>query len=243
MNCVDKILFCFVRKVEFKTSAREGAVLVLPTGAAREEFVEPSRIYPYIKEHAASWYQFYNGNNDSIAYDLAAANGTLWVVTGVDRVNSWSTATFPAEKADVGKRRQFIFNGDNPQSPWDDNNGPYTPVFETKFLTDGTQGAIFLRVMAVALSPSEWSRHVAYIPPESVECYSSLPVSVVGRRARAHYSMPRLSRFSRRESLKNPEVRGSFNHQVLSNLLQGYLSSFHPTFAYFDLNGALSLYP
>lgn len=216
---------------------------MLPTGAAREEFVEPSRIYPYIKEHAASWYQFYNGNNDSIAYDLAAANGTLWVVTGVDRVNSWSTATFPAEKADVGKRRQFIFNGDNPQSPWDDNIGPYTPVFETKFLTDGTQGAIFLRVMAVALSPSEWSRHVAYIPPESVECYSSLPVSVVGRRARAHYSMPRLSRFSRRESLKNPEVRGSFNHQVLSNLLQGYLSSFHPTFAYFDLNGALSLYP
>jgi hypothetical protein len=194
------------RKVEFKTSAREGAVLVLPTGAAREEFVDPSRIYPYIKEHAASWYQLYNGNNDSVASHFPAANGTLWVVIGVDRVNSWSTATFPARKGDVGKDRQFIFNGDNLQSPWDDNTGPYRPVFDTKFLTDGTQGAIFLRVMAVALSPSEWSRHVAYIPPESVECYSSLPVPVVGRRARVHYSMPRLSRFSRRESLQNPEV-------------------------------------
>ncbi|KAF9475522.1 hypothetical protein BDN70DRAFT_996376 [Pholiota conissans] len=60
--------------------------------------------------------------------------------------------------------------------------------------------------MAIALSPLEWSRHVAYIEPESVECYSTLPVPVVGRRARAYYSVPRLSRFSKRNSLRNWRV-------------------------------------
>jgi hypothetical protein len=199
--------FYLNRKVQFKSFAREGAVLVLPTGAARQELVNPSRIYPYLKEHAASWYQFYNGNNATVAPDLPTANGTLWVVIGVDRVTTWATATFPVQKQDVGKPRQFMFNGENPESPWENSSGQNMPEFESRILADGTQGAIFLRVMALALSPLEWSRHVAYIPPESVECYGSLPVPIVGRRARVHYSMPRLTPFSKRNTVLVPEVR------------------------------------
>jgi hypothetical protein len=180
---------------------------VLPTGASREEFANPSRLYPYVKEHAASWYQFYNGNNEDVALDLPTANGTLWVVIGVDRVDSWSMATFPVRKEDVGKRMEFMFDGETPESPWKDNNDAYSPEFNTHYLSDGSQGAIFLRVVAVALSPSEWSHNVAYIPPESVECYASLPVPITGRRARAHYSMPRLSAITKRNSLRIPEVR------------------------------------
>ncbi|KAF9481230.1 hypothetical protein BDN70DRAFT_803781 [Pholiota conissans] len=59
--------FFLHRKVEFIANAREGAVLILPNGATREELVNPSSIHEYVKDHAVSWYQFFNGESDDTA--------------------------------------------------------------------------------------------------------------------------------------------------------------------------------
>ncbi|KAF9475528.1 hypothetical protein BDN70DRAFT_248559 [Pholiota conissans] len=165
-------------KTEFKTSAREGAVLVLPTGASREELADPSKLYPYIKEHATSWYQFYNQNSDHIA-SAYIPNGTLYLVIGVDRATSWSTATFPLGSEDTAKQRQFIYNGDTPLTPW--SNSKCFSAFESNFLKDETQ---------------------SYVEPDNVKYYSSL--SDLGRRTRLHYSLPRLSHLPKRTYF--PEV-------------------------------------
>lgn len=64
------------RQADFETSERSGAILVLPAGASREELVGPSKIYPYVKKHAISWYQYYNGDSDGES-TVRIPNGTI----------------------------------------------------------------------------------------------------------------------------------------------------------------------
>ena len=170
-------------------------MLILPAGANREDLVDPSRFYPYLKEHAASWYQYYNGDNERTAQDRHKANGTLYVVTGVDRAVSWSMATFPVRDRRVGEQRRFRYIADSPQSPWKDDIG--TTFHERKDLSDGAKGVVFLRMMTIALSSGEWSRNVAYIPPEEVKNYTTLSIRVPGLGSQLRRVLPRFRFFSK----------------------------------------------
>lgn len=170
-------------------------MLVLPAGASREDLVDPSRFYPYLKEHAASWYRYYNGNSDRTAQDRHTANGTLCIVTGVDRVESWAMATFPARNKHVGEPRRFRYIANSPDSPWKDDTG--STLHESKRLSDDTMGVVFLRVLTVALSSGEWSRNVAYIPPEEVQSYATLSTRATGLGSRIRRVLPRFRLFSK----------------------------------------------
>ncbi len=170
-------------------------MLILPAGANREDLVDPSRFYPYLKEHAASWYQYYNGDNERTAQDRHKANGTLYVVTGVDSAESWSLATFPVRNRRVGEPRQFRYIADSPESPWKDDIG--TTFHESKVLSDGAKGAVFLRIMTLALSSGEWSKNVAYIPPEEVKNYATLSTRVPSLGSKIRRVLPRFPFFSK----------------------------------------------
>lgn len=180
-------------------------MLVLPTGATREDLIDPPRFYPYLKEHAASWYKYFNGGSDETAPERHTANGILCVVTGIDRVNSWAMATFPLDNERDGKVRRFRYLPQASESPWKDDIG--LTVCESKRLSDGTKGVIFLRVMTMALSPGEWSRHVAYILPDVVQSYAVLSAPVLSLGSRMQRALTRLQLFSKRSSWAETEVR------------------------------------
>ncbi|KAF8972483.1 hypothetical protein BDZ97DRAFT_1781237 [Flammula alnicola] len=123
----------------------------------------------YPEEQAVAWYQYFNGDSESTC-ELPTANGTIWIVTGVDRVKSWALATFPAEgtgTSNSGKYTRFTYDGDS-DKVWEWNSkGKNRPRFRLGSFSDSTLGPIFIRVLAVALSPSQWSSHVRYVPPNS----------------------------------------------------------------------------
>lgn len=163
------------RNVGFETRAREGAVLVLPTGANREELVDPSRIYSYVKDNAVSWYQYLNGHNGE-EISVGTSNGALYVVIGIDRADSWATAVFPPVNADgIFKRKdlKFKYMEGKARTPWEDD-GKHVVQYQSKSPPKASPGAVFLRLMAIALSPVEWTRYIAYTRPEAIPRYPIL---------------------------------------------------------------------
>ncbi|KAF8972485.1 hypothetical protein BDZ97DRAFT_2070445 [Flammula alnicola] len=202
-------------KVEFVTSAREGAILILPTGATREELIDPSRIYPYVKEHAASWYQWLNGDSGEIA-ETPISNGTLWVITGVDRVDSWAMATFPAQKIvgmNAEKQTRFKYNEENSNSAWEGDSQSRPLWYDAGRFSDGVLGAVLLSVLSVALNPSQWSRHVAYIPPKCVRNCPVLPAPSLGLQARLQEALARIMGTIKPPSRDDPE--GYFHPSII----------------------------
>ncbi len=179
-------------------------MLILPMGATREDLTDPSRFYPYLKEHAATWYRYFNGGNDDTAPERHTPNGILCVVTGIDRVSSWAMATFPLDSERSSKVRRFRYIPEDPESPWKDDIG--MTVCQSKRLTDGSMGVIFLRVMTLALSSGTWSRHVAYILPDVVQNYAVLSAPVLTLGSRIRRTLTRLQLFSRRSAWAETEV-------------------------------------
>lgn len=163
------------RHVDFETRAREGAVLVLPSGANREELVDPSRMYSYVKDHAVSWYQYHNGHNGQETA-LGLLNGGLYIVIGIDRADSWATAVFPPINADgIFKRKdlRFEYIEGNAKIPWKDD-GKYIVQYQSRVPPKAAPGVVFLRLMAIALSPVEWTRYIAYTRPDAIPRYPIL---------------------------------------------------------------------
>lgn len=197
------------RDIQFVTSSREGAVLILPNGTTREELVDSSRIYEYIKDHGTSWYQRLNGNSNDYV-ESPVPNGTLWVVTGVDRTDSYRMATFPSGQSfakTTNQRTQFSYNETSPNSPWKDDNALRLMHYTSGNFSDGTLGAVLLNVLAVAISPAEWRRNVAYVPPRSVANCPVLPSVVSGLRSWVEQALDRITKPMKPPSVNNPKVR------------------------------------
>lgn len=120
-----------------------------------------------------SWYQNLNGHNgQETTYGLV--NGTLYIIIGIDRVESWATAVFPPMNADgtAVKRNhlKFKYIEGKARTPWQDD-GKYIVQYQSKTLPKGTSGIVFLRLMAIALSPLDWTRYIAYTSPEALPRY------------------------------------------------------------------------
>jgi hypothetical protein len=196
------------RDIEFSTSSREGAVLILPNGTTREELVDSSRIYEYIKDHAKFWYQRLNGSSNDYV-ETPVPNGTLWVVSGVDRTDSYRMATFPYENGlakSTNKRTQFRYNGSSSASPWQGESNLRRTHYRSGNHSDGTLGAVLLSVLSVAISPAEWHRHVAYIPPRSVANCPVLPPVVSGLRSWVEHALDRIIKTTKPPSISQPKV-------------------------------------
>ncbi|KAF8179143.1 hypothetical protein BJ912DRAFT_645648 [Pholiota molesta] len=201
--------------VQFSTSSREGAVLILPNGTTREELVDSSRIYQYIKDHATSWYQRLNGSEDE-CIESPIPNGTLWVVSGVDRTDSYRMAAFPYGSGltkSTSKTTQFRYNGSSSTSPWQGDSNLRPMHYRSGNYSDGTQGAVLLSVLAVALSPEEWRQHVAYIPPRSVTNCPVLPPVVSGLRSWVENALDRIIKTTKPPSVNKP--KGFFHPSII----------------------------
>ncbi|KAJ7817011.1 hypothetical protein B0H13DRAFT_1530743, partial [Mycena leptocephala] len=69
----------------FKFQSKEGAVLVLPEGASRQNLLPVETFRAYARQYSAQWYTF--------TRDCLPASGSLFVVTGCDKGPSWGIAT------------------------------------------------------------------------------------------------------------------------------------------------------
>jgi len=82
-------------RITFKSSASNGAILILPEGGSSEDLRNTKPFLDYATTHAMSWYQHVNnvlGEN--------APNGSLYVVTGCDKTRTWGACAFSCLEPD-----------------------------------------------------------------------------------------------------------------------------------------------
>ncbi|CAA7271111.1 unnamed protein product [Cyclocybe aegerita] len=163
------------RQIRFSSSAREGAVVVFPTGGAREDLADTSKLYPYIKEHAVDWYQSRNlySGSENILPSPPGMNGTLFVVTGTDRATSCATALFPMDP-DVAITSHLFEYDESLENAWVAEIPSARTTYVTESMQPGQRYSIFLRGITIALGAPSWLRHLPHIPAEDVPVYVAL---------------------------------------------------------------------
>ncbi|KAK7036645.1 hypothetical protein VNI00_011578 [Paramarasmius palmivorus] len=67
----------------------EGAILILPDGAARTDFLDEDRFEEYAYKNAISWYIYANGQ-----LGRCIGGNSLMLVTGLDKAKTWGVASY-----------------------------------------------------------------------------------------------------------------------------------------------------
>ncbi|KAK7024378.1 hypothetical protein VNI00_016319 [Paramarasmius palmivorus] len=80
--------------IEISFDKESGAALMLPTGAKRENMLDLKAFREYAQANAASWYYFVN---NTLGRD--AENGSIYLVTGVDKSDAWENAIFDSSQS------------------------------------------------------------------------------------------------------------------------------------------------
>jgi len=163
----------YVRKLEFSSSSFDGAALVLPRGARRDDLVEVEKLYPYLQEHAADWYHFFNGYG-STGDELPSPpimNGTIYVITGSDRALNYANASFPMN-SESSENVQHNFTFDESHRDWWSQRGTAQCIARKEPLGKDNLVSVFYRGVTIALSPPLWLKHLPLIPINEVPCYS-----------------------------------------------------------------------
>ncbi|KAJ7824015.1 hypothetical protein B0H13DRAFT_2681318 [Mycena leptocephala] len=73
----------------FSCGSPQGAVLALPHGAHLEKLDNLDTLRAYVATHAENWYKYVNGPRGR-----GLANGSLYLVTGWEKAQSWGMASF-----------------------------------------------------------------------------------------------------------------------------------------------------
>ena len=77
------------RQLQFSCSSTEGALLVLPNGASRQELRFRHDFHEYARQHVQSWFEHVHGT-----LRLEAEAGPLYLVTGHDKCENWCVASY-----------------------------------------------------------------------------------------------------------------------------------------------------
>ncbi|KAF9532742.1 hypothetical protein CPB83DRAFT_890428 [Crepidotus variabilis] len=175
-------------EVEFKSDAREGAVLILPEGASREDLVESPKLYEYIKANASDWYQFMNDYSD-FPTARPVVNGTLFVVTGTDKANFYSSALFPTDEDERMRPTTFKYVEKNVKNRTWQIAAPVRASSEQSMTKGEHPTSVFLRGVTVALSKSLWTHDIAPIPVAVLPLYYIPSIPLLGKRSEimAHF--------------------------------------------------------
>ncbi|KAK7030244.1 hypothetical protein VNI00_014261 [Paramarasmius palmivorus] len=80
--------------IEISFDKESGAALMLPTGAKRENMLDLKAFREYAQANAVSWYYFVN---NTLGRD--AENGSIYLVTGVDKSDAWENAVFDSSQS------------------------------------------------------------------------------------------------------------------------------------------------
>ncbi|KAJ3774189.1 hypothetical protein FB446DRAFT_771237 [Lentinula raphanica] len=73
----------------FSSTTSKGAILILPEGGKRVDYLKPEIFANYTAENAVSWYTHAQG-----PMGREARNGSLYLITGFDKARAWGSATF-----------------------------------------------------------------------------------------------------------------------------------------------------
>ncbi|KAF9536447.1 hypothetical protein CPC08DRAFT_652108, partial [Agrocybe pediades] len=165
---------------KFVTTAREGALLVLPDGASREDLKSSAHLTKYIEKYALSWYYFTFHRSTYTGHSLP--NGSLRLVAGCDRAKSWSLVAFPDNMSKAGDRIETSFRKDE----WTDINHIGRSAFSHHIRKDGASRetcAVNIRGTTIALSNLVWAEHLKYQRKKYRACYQLLSTPILGWRA------------------------------------------------------------
>ncbi|KAF5365229.1 hypothetical protein D9758_005429 [Tetrapyrgos nigripes] len=88
--------------IELKFSHSRGAVLMLPEGASRADYLNLDGFRKYAAKNAPLWYQFVNGT-----LGLEAGCSSLYLLTGYDKSACWEAAEFSHPSKDQSFSIQF----------------------------------------------------------------------------------------------------------------------------------------
>ncbi|KAF9530575.1 hypothetical protein CPB83DRAFT_168396 [Crepidotus variabilis] len=93
--CTDVVMSSSIRSsgssLGFETS-REGALVVMPSGANLTRLANTKRFDKYIERHLESWYHFV------LSDGLPIENGDIRLVVGCDKTTNWGMATFLSQE-------------------------------------------------------------------------------------------------------------------------------------------------
>ncbi|KAF5350304.1 hypothetical protein D9757_013195 [Collybiopsis confluens] len=163
--------------LSFSSSAKQGALLILPEGGKRVDHRQHSKFRNYAIEFAQSWYQHVNG---PLAREIQ--NGSLYLVTGYDKARAWGVACFDDEDTDSGGiSLDFVPKSSSAaglKAPkyWFTQCRGASTLSDSDDLFENRSGAVFLRGFKIAIRDS-WifpkSSEVTYI--SSLNTDSLLP--------------------------------------------------------------------
>ncbi|KAJ6506266.1 hypothetical protein C8R47DRAFT_112255 [Mycena vitilis] len=78
----------------FRCSAPQGAVLALPHGSHLKKLENIGPVRDYVAAHAERWFKYVRGRRPRLV------NGSLYVVTGREKAQSWGMASFHSARAE-----------------------------------------------------------------------------------------------------------------------------------------------
>jgi hypothetical protein len=166
------------RHVHFESKKQEGAALVLPEGGSREDLVSTQRFYQYIKKWAPYWYSM-----------MPIANGSLFLVTGCDKVSDYAAFCFPyhwpsCRKASPSISMDYIYNENHDYSPWRTRSGDVGGIWHNPRDCEPTKGGtwpqgtqslcVFVRGIRMALCESTWSSAIGGLAGVEKEFYTTV---------------------------------------------------------------------
>ncbi|KAK0498774.1 hypothetical protein EDD18DRAFT_50439 [Armillaria luteobubalina] len=93
---------------EFSTAKESAAILCLPNRATKHEILNKAAIKAYATANGAAWYNYVNSPE---YLGREAPNGSLYVVTGCDKTDSWGTATVSNPSRSRSVRLSFMAAG------------------------------------------------------------------------------------------------------------------------------------
>ncbi|KAJ7587340.1 hypothetical protein C8J56DRAFT_78058 [Mycena floridula] len=146
----------FCEGFEFQTSSTEGAILMLPEGASRNNLLAQKKFHDHAVKHAVSWYRYVNETLEQVP-----RNGSLYLITGRDNAKSWGVTSFSDHEAGSVSLK-FISTQDasgsgNMSYSWETQNS--IPK-RTGACENGHQSqCVFLRGIKIALRKSLFAKH------------------------------------------------------------------------------------
>ena len=82
------LIICNSSGLGFETSAREGAILIMPNGSTATNLLNTHLVEEYIRKNAKHWYKYATNRRGR-----PVENGDIRIVVGCDKVSSWGIAT------------------------------------------------------------------------------------------------------------------------------------------------------
>ncbi|KAJ7170942.1 hypothetical protein C8R43DRAFT_72172 [Mycena crocata] len=139
----------------FSCTSPEGAVLALPHGSHLQRLENLENLRAYAAQHAESWYKYING-----ARGRGLANGSLYLVTGWEKAQSWGMASFH----NTDDEFQLIFKP-NPDSNrlqyrWGGAHARRNPARKKYFcpMNSISNQTTFIHGLSISLGRGNWGR-------------------------------------------------------------------------------------